>query len=165
MERTGWLFISPWLIGFSGAWRLGPMVTSLLLSTTRWSGMTPMAEAEFVGADNYVHLAKFDDDIRQSLWVTAYYASLAVPLCQMAALGVALLMNTKVRGIGVFRTIYYVPTLVGGVTMATIWLWLFDKDYGLINHALAPDLRIGLGRRRRIGCTRMRQHGRCRRLC
>jgi ABC-type sugar transport system permease subunit/ABC-type glycerol-3-phosphate transport system substrate-binding protein len=137
MERTGWLFISPWVIGFLGL-TLGPMLVSLLLSMTKWTGMTPMGQAQFVGIDNYVHLAKFDQDILESLRVTAYYAILAVPLGQIAALAVALLMNTSVRGITAFRTIYYVPTLVGGVTMATIWLWLFDKDYGLINHTLSP---------------------------
>jgi multiple sugar transport system permease protein len=72
------------------------------------------------------------------LRVTAYYALLAVPLTQIAALAVALLMNTRARGMVVFRTIYYIPTLVGGVTMAAIWLWLFNPKYGLINHMLAP---------------------------
>ncbi len=67
-------------------------------------------------------------------------------------------MNTKVRGIVAFRTIYYIPTLVGSVTMATIWLWLlFDRDYGLINRMLLPICALcsgensaGLGR---AGCS------------
>ena len=140
MERTGWLFISPWLIGFL-ALTLGPMIASLLLALTKWSGMSPMGDAQFVGVDNFVHMAKFDEDISQSLRVTAYYAMLMVPLGQIAALAIAMMMNTKVRGITAFRTIYYIPTLVGGVTMATIWAWLLDKNYGLIDHALAPIAR------------------------
>ncbi|HEX4052991.1 MAG TPA: extracellular solute-binding protein [Tepidisphaeraceae bacterium] len=144
MERIGWLCISPWFIGFL-ALTLGPMVMSLLLSMTRWTAMTPVSGAQFVGLDNYRHMMggafksySYDDDFGPSLRVTAYYALLAVPLTQIAALAVALLMNTRVKGIGIFRTIYYIPTLVGGVTMAAIWLWLFNKDYGLIDHMLAP---------------------------
>jgi len=144
MERIGWICISPWLIGFL-ALTLGPMVMSLLLSMTRWTAMTPATDAQFVGLDNYRHMLgeafharSYDDDFGPSLRVTAYYALLAVPVTQIAALAVALLMNSKVKGIGIFRTIYYLPTLVGGVTMATIWLWLFNKDYGLVNHILLP---------------------------
>lgn len=137
IERTGWLFVSPWVIGFL-ALTLGPMVMSLLLSLTKWTAMTPMSDARFVGLDNYKTMARFDEDLLPSLRVTAYYALLAVPLGQIAALAVAMLMNTKVKGITAFRTIYYIPTLVGGVTMAAIWTWLLDKDYGLIDHLLAP---------------------------
>jgi multiple sugar transport system permease protein len=136
-ERTGWLFISPWLAGFV-ILTAGPMVMSLLLSLTRWSPLTPTSEAKFVGLDNFRQLIRFDPDFAPSLRVTAYYALLAVPLTQIAALGVALLMNTRARGMLFFRTVYYVPTLVGGVTMAAIWLWLFNPHYGLINHLLAP---------------------------
>jgi multiple sugar transport system permease protein len=141
MERTGWLFVSPWVIGFVFL-TLGPMVVSLLLSLTKWSGMTPMGQAEYVGFDNFAHLANFDQDIGASLRVTVYYALLMVPLTQIAALAIAMLMTTKVRGMTAFRTMYYIPTLVGGVTMGTIWMWLFDKDYGLVNHALTPIARI-----------------------
>jgi multiple sugar transport system permease protein len=137
MERTGWLFISPWVIGFLFL-TLGPMVLSLLLSLTQWTAMAPMTEARFVGMSNYRQLVAYDPDTGPSLRVTAYYAMLAVPLGQIAALAVAMLMNTNVRGIGLFRTIYYLPTLVGGVTMAAIWEWLLNKDYGLINRLLAP---------------------------
>jgi multiple sugar transport system permease protein len=148
MERIGWICISPWLIGFL-ALTLGPMVMSVPLSMSRWTAMTPVNDAQFVGLDNYRHMLgqtfhsySYDDDFAPSLRVTAYYALLAVPLTQIAALAIALLMNTKVRGINLFRTIYYVPTLVGGVTMAAIWLWLLNKDYGLINHMLAPVGRL-----------------------
>jgi multiple sugar transport system permease protein len=136
-ERAGWLFVSPWVIGFI-VLTLGPMVVSLLLSMTKWTAMSPMTAAQFVGAGNYQHLAEFDRDIGPSLRVTGYYALLAVPLGQIAALAVAMLMNTKARGITMFRTIYYIPTLVGGVTMATIWVWLLNPNYGLINRMLAP---------------------------
>jgi multiple sugar transport system permease protein len=137
LEREGWLFISPWLIGFV-ALTLGPIVLSLLLSFTRWTGMNPISYAEFVGLDNFKQLLRYDDDLVPSLRVTAYYALLMVPIGQIAALIVAMLMNARVRNIGLFRSIYYLPTLVGGVTMATMWLWLYDPNYGLINRILAP---------------------------
>jgi multiple sugar transport system permease protein len=137
MERTGWLFISPWVVGFLFL-TLGPMVMSLILSMTQWTAVAPMTEARFVGLDNFRQLVAYDKDILPSLRVTGYYALLAVPLGQIAALAVAMLMNSKVKGIGAFRTIYYLPTLVGGVTMAAIWEWLLNKDYGLINHLLTP---------------------------
>jgi len=137
MERFGWLFISPWVIGFL-ALTFGPMVMSLLLSLTRWTAMSPASEARYVGLGNYKQLFAYDHDFGPSLRVTFYYALLIVPLGQIAALAVAMLMNTRVRGINLFRTIYYLPTLVGGVAMATIWLWLYNVDYGLINRMLAP---------------------------
>jgi multiple sugar transport system permease protein len=137
MERTGWLFISPWVIGFL-VLTAGPMVMSLLLSMTQWTAMSPITDARFVGVANFKQLVAHDQDNLPSLRVTAYYALLAVPLGQIAALAVAMLMNTTVRGIGFFRTIYYIPTLVGGVTMAAIWKWLLNNDYGLINHLLSP---------------------------
>jgi multiple sugar transport system permease protein len=137
MERTGWLFISPWVIGFL-LLTLGPMVMSFLLSLTQWTAMSPVTSAHFVGVENYKQLAFYDDDTMPSLRVTAYYALLSVPLGQIAALAVAMLMNANVKGIGTFRTIYYLPTLVGGVTTAAIWQWLLNRDYGLINRMLAP---------------------------
>lgn len=134
-ERAGWMFISPWLLGFL-ALTLGPMVVSLLLSFTRWSGLNPIAQAESVGIANYAQLFTTDPTFEKSLKVTAYYVLLAVPVTQVAALAVALLMNVKVRGIAVFRTIYFVPSVVSGVALAVLWLQIFNNDYGLLNKAI-----------------------------
>jgi multiple sugar transport system permease protein len=141
VEWTGWLFISPWLLGFV-VLTAGPMVMSLILSLTRWVDLTPLSNAQFVGLENFRHLMRFDPDFVPSLRVTAYFALLAVPLTQIAALAVAILLNTRARGMLLFRSIYYLPTLVGGVTMAAIWLWLLNPKYGLINHLLAPPLHL-----------------------
>jgi multiple sugar transport system permease protein len=141
IERTGWMFISPWVLGFV-TMTLGPMAMSLLLSLTQWTSMMPVTNARFVGLENYRQMAFHDGDILPSIRVTAYYALLAVPIGQVAALGVALLMNSRVRGIGIYRTIYFLPTLVGGVTMAAIWKWLLNNDYGLINRLLWPVARF-----------------------
>lgn len=136
-ERAGWVFISPWLLGFL-ALTLGPMVVSLLLSFAKWTGLNPLGQADGVGFANYTQLLTRDKEFFQSLKVTAYFVILGVPISQLAALGVALLMNNNVRGITIFRTIYFVPSVVSGVAMAVLWLQLYNNDYGLINSVLRP---------------------------
>jgi ABC-type sugar transport system permease subunit/ABC-type glycerol-3-phosphate transport system substrate-binding protein len=166
-ERAGWMFVAPWVIGFL-ALTLGPMVVSLLLSTTRWTGMTPLSTADFVGTANYRQLYREMKTIRpaaaptagtqatnpsaaeavtaldpfpKSLLVTGEYVLIAVPLGQLAALAVALLMNSRIRGITGFRTVYYVPSVISGVALATIWLTvMFNRDYGLLSAVLRPTL-------------------------
>jgi multiple sugar transport system permease protein len=137
--RAGWMFILPWLAGFL-LLTLGPMVASLLLSFTQWSAMTSITEARAVGTANYRQLLLADRTFYQSLKVTLYFVVLAVPIGQLAALGVALLMNLKLRGITVFRTIYFVPSVVSGVVLAVLWLQIFNNEYGIFNEVLRPIL-------------------------
>ncbi|MEM1209215.1 MAG: extracellular solute-binding protein [Planctomycetota bacterium] len=136
---AGWMFIGPWATGFV-LLIAGPMVVSLLLALTKWSAMSPLAEAKFVGIDNFVHLFRFDPAFYQSLWVTSYYTLLAVPITQAAAIGIALLMNQALPGIGLFRTAYFVPSVVTGVALVTLWITLFNTDEGLLNAALGVPL-------------------------
>lgn len=136
-ERAGWLFILPWFIGFV-ALTAGPMIVSFLLSFTRWTAMTPISSAESVGLANFHQLFAADPTFYKSLQVTGYFVLLSVPIGQVAALAVALLMNMKVRGIALFRTIYFVPSVVSGVALAVLWLQIFNNDYGLLNTALRP---------------------------
>ena len=136
-QRAGWTFIAPWLIGFF-ALTLGPMIVSLLLSFTKWSAMVPMSAAESVGTANYRQLFLGDHAFWQSLKVTLYFVALAVPVGQIAALAIAILMNSKVRAIEFFRTVYFVPSVVSGVALAVLWFQLFNNDYGLINKLIQP---------------------------
>ncbi len=139
-ERVGWMFILPWLIGFATL-TLGPMIFSLLLSFTKWSAITPLNTASYVGTANYQHLFAYDREaFVQSLWVTVYYVVLMVPLGQIASLAVALLMNAKVRGIALYRTAFFIPSIITGVAMATLWFKIFNNDYGLLNSTLRPVL-------------------------
>jgi ABC-type sugar transport system permease subunit/ABC-type glycerol-3-phosphate transport system substrate-binding protein len=140
-ERAGWMFIMPWLAGFL-ALTLGPMVLSFLLSFTRWSGLTPLSDAAFVGGANFTQLFTGDVTFPISLKVTTYYVLLAVPATQVAGLAVALLMNLRVRGITTFRTIYFVPSVVSGVALAVLWLQVFNNEYGIVNHFLRPILHM-----------------------
>jgi multiple sugar transport system permease protein len=139
-ERAGWSFIAPWMIGFL-ALALGPMVVSLLLSFSRWSAMVPIGEAESVGTANY-HQILLDGSFYKSLKVTLYFVILAVPIGQMAALGVAMLMNSNVRGIAIFRTIYFVPSVVSGAALSVMWLQIFNNKYGIFNKLLGPLARL-----------------------
>ncbi|WP_428390013.1 extracellular solute-binding protein [Mucisphaera sp.] len=138
-ERTGFLFIGPWLLGFV-LFLLGPMVVSLLLSLTSWSAMAPLSSARFVGLDNYIHMFRYDEQVGQALWVTFYYTILAVPIVQTAAILVAVMMNAKVPGIAFFRTAYFVPSVVTGVALVTLWITIFNTDEGLLNLVLRQIL-------------------------
>jgi multiple sugar transport system permease protein len=144
-QRAGYAFILPWLIGF-GLLTLGPMIVSLLLSFTRWNALVPLGNAESVGLANYREIFDGQTASRaafyQSLRVTAYYVLLAVPVTQVAALAVALLMNLRLRGISAFRTIYFVPSVISGAALAVLWLQIFNNDYGLFNAILRPVLRV-----------------------
>ena len=93
---------------------LGPMIASLLLSFTQWSAMVPISSApQSVGSTNYKQLFAHDETFAHSLRLTVYYVLLAVPVSQVAALAIAMLMNLRLRGIEWFRTIYFVPSVVG----------------------------------------------------
>lgn len=138
-ERAGWLLASPWIVGF-GLFMAFPIAMSLLLSLTRWNGVSTLGGAEFVGLDNYRELLLHDRRMHTSLRVTAYYALLAVPLGQVVALGAALLLHAKVPARGLFRAALYLPSVVAGVGAAVLWRWVFDGEDGLVNAALAPLL-------------------------
>jgi multiple sugar transport system permease protein/multiple sugar transport system substrate-binding protein len=134
-ERAGWVFISPWIIGFL-VLTFGPMGLSLLLALSRWTSMQPLGEAEFVGLGNFGHMMNYDASFTKSVWVTTYYALLAVPFGQVLALLVAVLMNQKIKGIAVYRTVFFVPSVVSGVALATLWVMMFDNQRGIINRVL-----------------------------
>jgi len=127
----GFLFTTPWLIGFL-VFTAGPMLTSLYLSFTKYDLNT----MQFVGTKNY-HKLLFDDPIfLKSLRVTVTYALFAVPLGVTGSLGLALLLNLKLRGQRFFRTFFYLPAIVPSVASAVLWMWIFNSDYGLLNYAL-----------------------------
>jgi multiple sugar transport system permease protein len=131
-EGLGLLFISPWLIGFL-AFGLYPMVASLYYAFTRYSGFgTPV----LTGLTNY-RLMIHDPVFWTSVWNTLYFVGLGVPLSIILGLAIALPMNAKVRGIGLYRTLIYLPTIVPTVVGALLWLWIFNPDYGLLNSILS----------------------------
>ena len=133
-RREAWealLFLSPWIIGFV-LFTGGPIVYSLVLSFYRWDIIRP---AQFVGLANYRQLAH-DPLLGKALINTIVYAAMSIPSSVAVALGMALLLNQNVRGLRVFRTIFYLPTLTQGVATYAIWAVVFDPDTGPLNRLL-----------------------------
>jgi multiple sugar transport system permease protein len=123
-----YLFILPMILGLL-LFFLGPMVASFYFSLTEYDMLT---SPEWVGFQNYQDL--FDDDkFWKSLRVTSIYSGVSVPLVLFLALAMAVLLNQKFRGVTAFRAIYYLPTVMSGVAVATLWRWIFNTDYGVLN--------------------------------
>jgi multiple sugar transport system permease protein len=135
-EVAAYLFIAPWLIGFL-IFTAGAMLFSLGLSFYKTDLLT---HGRFTGLDNYLELAN-DRFVGQALKVTTLYTFVTVPLGALFALGLAILLNQNMSLRGLFRTIYYLPSVVSGVAVAVLWQWIYHPDFGLINAMLA---RIGI---------------------
>ena len=135
MERSqlkwGYLFISPAIVGLL-LFSLGPMLFSFITSFTEWNVISPM---KIVGLGNYARLLK-DPLVWKSLQVTGYYTLLTVPLITVVTFLVALLLNAKVPGISVFRTIFYIPSIVPAVASAALWMFIYNPMFGLLNSIL-----------------------------
>jgi multiple sugar transport system permease protein len=128
---VGWLFIAPAVLGFL-LWVVGPMIYSAWLSMTDWDLLAP---ARFVGLDNFARM--FSDPLFwKSLWVTVVYTVFNVPLTLIIAFLVAMLLNSKVRGIAFFRTLFYLPSIVPAVASAVRWGWICNSEFGRINMVL-----------------------------
>lgn len=134
-ERIGYLFISPWIVGLL-IFSLFPIVTSMLMSLCQWDAITPIHQAQWVGLDNYHRVFTQEPKFWMALRVTAIYSAFSVPIGLLLSVAIAILLNQKVRGIPAFRTIYYVPSLVGGVSVAVLWWRIFNRDFGILNFAL-----------------------------
>jgi multiple sugar transport system permease protein len=124
-------FLSPWIVGFV-LFTGGPVVASIVMSFFSWDAITP---PRYVGLGNYRQLTD-DHVLVKSLRNTAVYAALYVPGSIGVALGLAMLLNRKVRGQRFFRTVFYLPTLTQGVATYTLWAAVFEPEGGLINRAL-----------------------------
>jgi multiple sugar transport system permease protein len=132
-ERDFYLCILPWLIGFV-LFTGGPVIYSFAMSLTNWTGM---ASREWVGLDNYIQLFTVDPLFWTVVKNTFYYGFFSVLLGTVVALGAALLMNQKVPGISIFRTMYYLPSVTSGVAIAIMWAWMFNPRAGLVNYFLS----------------------------
>ena len=128
---TGLLWISPWLVGF-GAFMLLPVAMSLYYSLTDYPLLEPPL---FIGGGNYGRMLT-DEVFHKTLVNTLIYAGASIPLSTALALGIAALLNRKMRLGGFFQAAVFVPTLVPMVAAAMVWMWLFNGEYGLINRLL-----------------------------
>lgn len=130
---AGYLFISPWIIGFL-IFTLGAMIYSLVISFSHYQLATNTARP--AGFTNYEHL--FDDPkVMLALGNTLFYAVMAVPLEIIFALFLAMLLDKATRGAGFFRTVYYLPKMTPAVATASVFLLLLNGNQGAINKGLA----------------------------
>lgn len=131
-ELEGWLFAAPWLFGFL-VFTAGPMLYSVALGFFDYDFFT---SPRWVGVTNYVNLFAKDELFWQSLKVTTIYSVVSIPLRLVLGFLIALLMNQDVPGIYVFRSLFYVPTILPSVATSFLWMWILNPQYGLINYAL-----------------------------
>lgn len=130
--RWGIFFVTPWVIGFL-IFTLGPVMASLGLSFMDYELITAPT---WRGLGNYVELLTRDRLFGLSLYNTVYYTLFSVPLGLMAAFLLALLLNVKLPGMNIYRTVFYLPAVTSGVAVSLLWVWLFNPQFGLINHLL-----------------------------
>lgn len=128
-SRVAYWFIAPWIVGML-VFTIGPMVLSLMMSFANWDILTP---AQWRGAENYTEAFTVDPGFYKSLRVTFIYAFVSVPLGLMGSLLLALLLNAKVRGIPIYRTCFYIPSLASAVAASLIWRKIFQQEGGIVN--------------------------------
>ena len=130
-EREFYLFILPWIIGLI-LFDAGPIFASLGLSFTNWS---LLSAPQWVGLQNYTHMIA-DPLFHKALWNSIYFGVASVGLGMVTSFLLALLLNQKVFGMSLFRTIFYLPSVVSGIAVAILWTNILHPDFGLINTAL-----------------------------
>ncbi|GAC1312205.1 MAG: sugar ABC transporter permease [Ktedonobacteraceae bacterium] len=136
---VAYLFLLPWVAGFL-AFTVGPMVFSLITSFTDYPILHP-ENTHWTGFANY-HTVMHDAILGRSLLVTLLYVSLVVPSDLVVGLILAMILNTRVRGIAFFRTVFFLPVMISGtggvsVAVALLWVWIFQPQVGLLNFLLS----------------------------
>ena len=130
--RLGLAFISPWIVGFL-VFTLYPIFSSLYYSFTDY-GL--FGSPTWVGIQNYVDLFTKDDKFFLSLYNTVFFFLLAMPASVVMAIFLAILLNSKLRGMTFFRSLFFLPTIVPAVASAALWMWILNPQWGLLNTSL-----------------------------
>lgn len=130
-DKYGYVFIMPWLIGFLLFWLI-PAIFSFVTSFTKWNMIGSM---KFIGFKNYINLTQ-DIVFRTSLLNTLKFSLFAVIISFALALGLALLLNKNSKIMFLFRTIFYIPSVISGIAVAIVWAWIFSKETGVLNYIL-----------------------------
>lgn len=134
-KYTGIIFIIPFILGFA-MFTLYPFISSFIFGMTDYNGISP---PEFTGADNYISMLK-DRDFLNALAVTLKYTLILVPLKLLISLLVALILNMEVKGMGIYRTIFYIPSILGSnLAVVIMWQFLFTEN-GLVNQVLGTNI-------------------------
>ena len=130
--RNGLFFVSPWLFGLL-AFTLYPLLASAYYSLTDY---TIVKAARWVGLANYQELFTTYHLFYTALGNTLYFAAIDIPLSAILAIGLALLLNVKVKGMAFYRTLFYMPSIVPTICSSMLWLWILNPQYGLANEVL-----------------------------
>jgi multiple sugar transport system permease protein len=128
--KVFYLFASPWILGFLGLTLL-PLIYAFVMSLTNFDGSS--SRWRFIGLRNYVELFTDYPQAVASLWRTLAYTAMVVPLSVSGGLGLAILVNRKIRAVGLIRAIFFVPSVVPIVATAIMWRLVFNRDAGLLN--------------------------------
>jgi len=129
---AGYVFLLPWIIGFVG-FTAGPLIASAALSLYEYDVLNP---PKFVGIMNYRNMFTDEPLFKKSLYVTAKYVALSVPLNLVGALLLALLTFQRLKGITFFRSVYFLPSVLSGVAVAFVWSWVLQPRFGVLNYFL-----------------------------
>ena len=129
---AGYLFLLPNIIGFLIFTAIA-VTASLVISLTNWDLLSP---PRFIGLANYVKLFTNDPTFGKVLVNTIVFTAGSVPLATAIGLGLALVMNQPLRGVVLFRALYFLPVVTSMVVVALIWRWLYNPDFGVVNYAL-----------------------------
>lgn len=129
---TATILLFPTALSFA-LFTVFPVGMAIWLSFQQWDLLTP---PHFVGLKNYVDILLHDAHFRQAAWNTIYFVVVQVPLSVAVSIALAVALNQKLKGITVFRTAFYMPIVSSTVSIALVWLWLLNGDYGLINWVL-----------------------------
>ena len=129
--RWALAFLAPTLIGLA-VLSAGPILATLAISLTKWDLLTP---PQVTGIDNYVDLLS-DDRFIKALRNTFFYTIVSVPLGMAIALGLAVALNQRIRGIAFIRTAYFLPVVTSTIAIALVWQWIYSADSGLLNQVL-----------------------------
>lgn len=132
-QITPYLFILPWIIGFL-AFTIGPLIFSFIMSFFNWP---VIGDPSFVGLGNYIQMFTKDKQFFKSLLISIRYAAIFVPVNMTIALFLAMLISQPVKGAKVYRTIFYIPTVISGVAISILWGWILNGDYGVLNYLLS----------------------------
>ena len=130
--RDGLLFTSPFVFGVLALW-IGPMLYSLYLVAHKWNMLAP---PKFVGLGNFERMLN-DPLVSTSLYNTAYYTFIGVPLQLLVAFALAIMLNQQIRGLGIYRTVYYLPSITPAVAFAVVWIQILNPEFGVLNEVLA----------------------------
>jgi multiple sugar transport system permease protein len=128
----GYASLTPWMIGFI-LFTTVPIVISIAMSLTEWSITRP---PRYIGFDNYTRMFTSDPLFWQALRVTLGYVAISLPLKVVLGLGLAVLLNLKLPGINLYRTIFYIPAVISGVAVSLMWMWMLQPDTGVVNTLL-----------------------------